>query len=227
LEQLPAAQFPRPRLRLAFPAGRTKLSPVIAMETNWPASLRAPDNAAAVTELRVLLLSGLRAALGGRGDVSEAHLEDFAQDALVKILARLDDFQGRSKFTTWAHSIAINVAFAELRRKRWRDVSLDEFMENGKHFAEAVADAPAHGNDEEREHLIRALRRAVAEKLSDKQRAIIAAALAGQPFDQTVELLGTNRNAAYKLLHDARRALKAALLAEGVSEETIRHTFAA
>jgi RNA polymerase sigma-70 factor (ECF subfamily) len=195
------------------------------LELDWPSALRAPDNTAAIIELRRILQNGLRAALASRGDVCEAHLEDFSQDALMKILSRLHDFQGRSKFTTWAHSIAVNVAFTELRRKRWRDISLDKFMEDGEHFAEALIEVPAQEKGETREHLIVTLRKAIAEKLSDKQRAVIAAALAGQPFDQTVQFLGTNRNAAYKLLHDARRVLKSALIAGGISEETIRTTF--
>lgn len=213
------------RFVLACRAACDKLRRVVSGEVNWLAALRAADNSAAVTELRAVLLNGLRAALAGREDVGEAHLEDFTQDALVKILARLGDFHGRSKFTTWAHSIAINVAFTELRRKRWRDVSLDQFVEEGKHFAEAVDGFALPEMDGERERLIRSLKKAMAERLSDKQRAVIAAALAGQPFDQTVALLGTNRNAAYKLLHDARRALKSALVAEGISEETIRGAF--
>jgi RNA polymerase sigma-70 factor (ECF subfamily) len=197
-----------------------------SLEFDWPSALRAADNSAAVLELHRILQNGLRIALAGRGDICEAHLEDFAQDALMKVLSRVGDFQGRSKFTTWAHSIAVNVALTELRRKRYRDISLDQFMEDGRHLAEAIADTSIPEKDEARDHLVHTLQRAVAEKLSDKQRAIITAALAGQPFDQTVQFLGTNRNAAYKLLHDARRVLKSALIAEGISEETIRTTFA-
>ena len=214
-------------LQWTFEWLKDNVPPMVTGEIDWSAALRATDNAAAVSELRTVVLGGLRAALSGRGDVDEAHLEDFAQDALVKILAKLGEFQGRSKFTTWAHSIAINVAFTELRRKRWRDVSLDQFIEDGKHFAETVDESALPDVDGERDQLYGVLRKAIAEKLSDKQRAIIAAALEGQPFDQTVDLLGTNRNAAYKLLHDARHALKTALIAEGISEETIRTTFAA
>ncbi|MEI6084125.1 MAG: sigma-70 family RNA polymerase sigma factor [Verrucomicrobiota bacterium] len=199
---------------------------MVAEEINWPEALRAADNAGAVTELRATLLNGLRAAFAGRGDVSDAHLEDFTQDALVKILARLDQFSGRSQFTTWAHAIAVNVAFTELRRKRWRDVSLDQFTEDGQRFAVAVTADAVPGGNEDSDRLVRALRKAVAEKLSNKQRAAIAGSLDGLPFDQIVALLGTNRNAAHKLVHDARRALKAALAAEGITAETIRTTFA-
>jgi DNA-directed RNA polymerase specialized sigma24 family protein len=72
-------------------------------DIHWPAALRAADSgeqAAAVRALRELLHHGLRIALNGRGDVSEAHLEDFAQESLLRVLDRLDQFQGRSKFTT-------------------------------------------------------------------------------------------------------------------------------
>ncbi len=214
------------RLSLAFRALSAKFNRVFAEEINWLETLRATDNSAAVAELRATLLNGLRVALRDRGDVSDAHFEDFAQEGLLRVLNRLDQFQGRSKFTTWAHTIALNTAFTELRRKRWRDVSLDEFMEDGKHFAESVTADAAPGADAEREHLVGVLRKTVAEKLSEKQRAAIAASLDGLPFDQVVALLGTNRNAAYKLVHDARRALKSALAAEGISAETIRTAFA-
>jgi len=94
---------------------------VTQSEINWPAALRATESgeqAAAVSALRDVLQNGLRIALNGRSDVSEAHLEDFAQESLLRVLDRMDQFQGRSKFTTWAQAIALNVAFTELRRKR-------------------------------------------------------------------------------------------------------------
>ena len=108
-------------------------------EINWPAALRAADSAeqsAAMQALRAVLQNGLRIALHGRGDVSEAHLEDFAQESLLRVLDRLDQFAGRSKFTTWAQAIALNTAFTELRRKRWHDVSLDALLANGDHLAD-------------------------------------------------------------------------------------------
>ena len=202
-------------------------SPVVACELDWPASLRATDNSVAVAELRGILLNGLRLALRDRADVDDAQLEDFSQDALLRILERLDQFSGRSKFTTWAHAIAVNTAFAELRRKRWQDVSLDALIADGHQLRESVAiPDDAFGNHEERRRLVGILRKAVAEKLSDKQRALILAVLQGMPFDQIVDLLGTNHNSAYKLFHDARRALRQHLATEGISAEIIRTTFA-
>lgn len=204
-----------------------KFHRMVAGEINWVEALQAADNAAVLGELRAILLNGLRISLRDRHEVSEAHLEDFAQEALLKILERLNQFSGRSKFTTWAHSIAINTAFTELRRKRWRDVSLDALLADGRELNEPATMADdTFGDDQERVRLVAVLRKAIAEKLSDKQRAAIAGSLEGLPFDQIVGLLGTDRNAAYKLVHDARRALKQHLMDAGISLETIRTTFA-
>ena len=171
-------------------------------------------------------MNGLRIALGGRKDVSETQLEDFAQESLLRVLSRLDQFQGRSRFTTWAQAIALNVAFTELRRKRWQDVSLDALLEGGANLAEPsmMADEIL-GADEDRTRLVAALRDAIDHELTPKQRAAIWGELQDMPFDQTVALLGTTRNAAYKMLHDARRALKQRLLEDGITAEDIRNAF--
>jgi RNA polymerase sigma-70 factor (ECF subfamily) len=202
---------------------------VTQTEINWPAALRAPDSgeqAAAVSALRGVLLNGLRVALGGRGDVSEAHLEDFAQESLVRVLDRLDQFQGRSKFTTWAQAIALNTAFTELRRKRWQDVSLDALLADGDRLAgpEMIAD-DVLGADEDRTRLVAALRQAIEKELTPKQRAAILGELRELPFDQIVEMLGTSRSAAYKMLHDARRALKQRLHEAGITGADIQNAF--
>jgi RNA polymerase sigma-70 factor, ECF subfamily len=220
---------PLATLRLA-PCNRPDKFPLVAeTEINWPEALRSTgeENSAAICALRGFLLNGLRVALRDRKDVSEAQLEDFAQEALLRILNRLDQFKGRSKFTTWAYAIAVNTAFAELRRKRWQDVSLETLLTDGAQLGEPdIMPDAAFGGDEDRSRLIAALRRAIQERLTDKQRAAITGELRGMPFDQIVELLGTNRNAAYKLLHDARRALKNHLAAEGISALDIRTAFA-
>ncbi len=198
-------------------------------EANWPAALRATDSgeqAAAVYSLSQLLQNGLRIALGSRGDVTEAHLEDFAQEGLLRVLDRLDQFQGRSKFTTWAQAIALNVAFTELRRKRWQDVSLDALMADGEKMTEPAAMADdVLGGDEERTRLVQALRNAIEKHLTPKQRAAILGELRELPFDQIVELLGTSRSAGYKMLHDARRALKQRLHEAGITGDDIQKAF--
>jgi RNA polymerase sigma-70 factor (ECF subfamily) len=202
---------------------------VTQTEINWPAALRATDSAeqaAAVNQLRSLLHAGLRVALNGRSDVSEAHLQDFAQESLLRVLGRLDQFQGRSKFTTWAQSIALNVAFTEMRRKRWQDVSLDALMADGERMTEPTMIVDdALGADEDRTRLVKVLREAIENDLTPKQRAAIMGELRELPFDQIVELLGTSRSAGYKMLHDARRALKQRLHEAGITGADIQNAF--
>jgi len=198
-------------------------------EINWPAALRATDAAeqgVAVRALRDVLQNGLRIALNGRGGVSEAHLEDFAQESLLRVLDRLDQFQGRSKFTTWAQAIALNVAFTELRRKRWQDVSLDALMADGERLTDpAMIPDDVLGADEDRTRLVVALRHAIENGLTPKQRAAMLGELREIPFDQIVELLGSSRSAAYKMLHDARRALKQRLHEAGITGADIQNAF--
>ena len=95
----------------------------------WVADLRSAAPDAALVELRAILLRGLSGAIGTQGDVAVADLEDFAQDAILKIIDALDSFRGESRFTTWAQKIAVRTALTELRRKRWRDQSLDKLTE--------------------------------------------------------------------------------------------------
>ena len=85
-----------------------------------------------LADLRVIVVAGLRLSLAGWVDTTgpefEPLAEDFAQETLLKVLAHLDSFEGRSQFTTWVHKIAVRVALTELRR-RWKDVSLESWLE--------------------------------------------------------------------------------------------------
>ena len=92
----------------------------------WLADLRGPNPNEALADLYDLLVRGLRLGLGNYGGGVDANAEDFAQEALIKITGNLDSFRGESRFTTWAQKIAMNVALTELRRRRWRDVSLQD-----------------------------------------------------------------------------------------------------
>ena len=87
----------------------------------WLEALRGRDHDQALADLRAGLLRALRYALADRPEVSQTALEDFAQEAILRILDNLDSFRGESRFTTWAQKIAGRVALSELRRLRWRD----------------------------------------------------------------------------------------------------------
>ena len=112
---------------------------------DWLQALREPASPQALEDLRALLIRGLRAALINRVDSDvDALAEDFAQEALLKILANLETFRGESRFTTWAQRIAIHIAFSELRRRRWKDIPLQTFTQSrdGQDFTPDVLTAP-------------------------------------------------------------------------------------
>jgi RNA polymerase sigma-70 factor (ECF subfamily) len=188
-------------------------------DADWLALLAARDGSA-VAELRDRLCRGLVTVLAGRADPAAA--EDFAQDATVRVLARLADFRGDSRFLTWALAVATRVAFSELRKARYKDVSLDALTAAGGAAPEpaAAADDPAAALD--RAAAVETLRRLIDTTLTDRQRAVIRAELDGVPQVVIAERLGTNRNALYKLGHDARMKLKAGLEAAGITADEVR-----
>lgn len=195
----------------------------------WLAQLRGdgPEKQAALSDLRAVLVRGLRGALAGRAPADEAFLEDAAQDALVRMLDRLGQFEGRSRFVTWALSIAIHTAMSELRRRRWRDVSLDEVTADAERLPHGAPTIEATGDVHfERRAILQALHEAIRDALTDRQRAALVAELQGMPQEQIAQSLGSNRNALYKLTHDARKRLKRALETAGYGAADIGAAFA-
>lgn len=193
----------------------------------WLDALRGPGREEALADLRMLLVRGLRRALH---DVPEQSLEDFAQEALLKILAGLDSFRGESRFTTWAFKIAIHEAFTELRRRRWKNVSLQDLVakyDEGDFTPSVLADrAPSPEQRVTQQMLLEMIRQLIDEELTERQRqAMIAAVFGGMPGDEVARRLGINRNALYKLLHDARRRLQRRLLAKGLSVDDVMGAF--
>jgi RNA polymerase sigma-70 factor (ECF subfamily) len=204
----------------------------MAERTNqeWLTALRGPEREQALADLRSLLVRGLRYALADRLNVTEADLEDFAQEALLKIMAGLDSFRGESRFTTWAHKIAVRVAFTELRRQRWKDVSLQDLVaryDEGDFTPAALTDpAPSPDKRAIQQMLLATVQRLIAEELTDRQRqAMTAVMLGGMPLEEVARRMGTNRNALYKLLHDARQRLKKRMLAAGLSPQDVLAAF--
>ncbi len=143
----------------------------------WLIALRGAEREKALTDLRAVLMSGLRVTLKQRGrGAAEASIEDFTQEALVKILDKLDTFQGESRFTTWAQRIAVNVAFTELRRRRWRDVSLEEVVgqrEVPQRRLDTLADSrPTPEQSTIRKTMLETVGRLIEEELTKRQAAV-------------------------------------------------------
>jgi RNA polymerase sigma-70 factor (ECF subfamily) len=224
---LPAVAYP---FRCEYNVPWENRNPV-AERTNeeWIEALRGPDRDEALADLRRLLVRALRVALSGKGKLTEADLDDFAQDALLRIVDALDSFRGEARFTTWAYKVAIRVALSELRRRRWRDVSLDYLTgaANGDFIPSSLAD-PALDPEQQaiQRMVLDTIRRAIAEDLTEKQRkALVAARVHGMPMEVIAQKMGTNRNALYKLLHDARKRLQKALTDKGLSPDEVMSAF--
>lgn len=144
-------------------------------------------------------------------------LEDIAvqsaDDALVALLGKLDQFRGQSRFTTWAYKFALLEASVKMRRRPWQGRELPLAPDDWPQVAERRAGPHAEA---ERYELIDALRRAMEEELTPHQREVlVAVALNDVPIDVLAERLGTTRGALYKTIHDARRKLRQKLEIHG------------
>jgi RNA polymerase sigma-70 factor, ECF subfamily len=193
----------------------------------WLTELRGPNPDEALADLYDLLVRGLRAALGGHADGVDANVGDFAQEALIKIVSNLDSFRGESRFTTWAKKIAMNVALTELKRRRWRDVSLQDLLDRRAATGIGLADPQLTPEQVVFQNTVLAtLQRTIDAELTDRQReAVVAVILEGMPIAEAARRMGTNQNALYKLLHDARKKLKLRMEAAGLSPQEVLAAF--
>jgi RNA polymerase sigma-70 factor (ECF subfamily) len=203
--------------------GGTVSKPLDPESRDWLARLRAAgsERDQALAELHELLLGAARYALSRRSSqLSREGFEDLAvqaaDDATVAILARLDDYRGESRFTTWAWKFAFYEACVAVRRRAWlgREVPVED---DG--WDALGHELPPDRKVEQRE-LLAALQAAVAHALTPHQRRVFAALALNQvPVDVLAERLGTTRGALYKTLHEARKRLRAELAAAGLGPE--------
>src|SRR5262245_2740311 len=185
-------------------------------ERDWLQSLRAsgPERDEALARLHALLLRAARFEVARRrstmphlrgNELDDIALEA-ADDALMSVLARLDDFRGESRFTTWAYKFGLLEAAVKLRRRAWQGRELPLEQESWDLFTSVE---PGPEEELELRELLRSLQTAVEEVLTPHQRRVLVAlALDGVPIDVLAERLETTRGALYKTLHDARRKLR-------------------
>ena len=194
-----------------------------ALDSPWHLDLRGHGRRhdEAVGRLHALLLRAARFEVNRRRaslpQLGGAELDDLAQeaaaDAALSVLRRLDDFRGESRFSTWAYKFALLEASVKVRRRAWRDRELALEPETWSQFEHPAGGPDAHA---ERLALLAAVRDGIDTALTPRQRRVLVAlALNGVPIDVLAEELGTNRNALYKTLHDARRRLRDRLEAHG------------
>ncbi|HKP91587.1 MAG TPA: sigma-70 family RNA polymerase sigma factor [Thermoleophilaceae bacterium] len=189
----------------------------------WLDALRdtGPARDRAIAALHELLLRGARFEVARRSaSLARVRGESFddvamqaADDALVAVLAKLDDFRGASRFTTWAYKFAILEAGVRVRKRAWqeREVVLDSDS-----WTRLAPSTRGPAEDAERGELLAAMSETIGDALTEHQRRVLVAlAIDGVPIDVLAERLDTNRNALYKTLHDARRKLRSALAERG------------
>ena len=173
----------------------------------------------ALADLRATLVAGLNHAFG-QSDFGSTLIEDAAQEALVRIVDRIQSFRGDSRFVTWAMAIATRAMLSHLRRTHWKNVSLDEMAAAG--LIPPLATVVLNDENLDRSRLLEVVRTSIEKDLTERQRQTIQAELAGVPPEVIAERMGTNRNAVYKLVHDGRARLRRAILAAGWTETSVR-----
>jgi RNA polymerase sigma-70 factor (ECF subfamily) len=196
-----------------------------AESVRWLADLRGPRREDAVTRLnaRLLRIAGAEVSRrAGRIPFSGPELDDIvtraADDATLAVLGKLDEFRGESRFTTWASKFAILEVSNKVGRHLWRSGGVHLDPEAWDSMPDRFGLGP--GRRAETRQVLDGLRRAVETELSERQRRIFTAIVLNQvPLDVLTVELDTNRNAIYKALFDARRKLRAAMVANGLIED--------
>ncbi len=224
-----------PPLRISFRIGSVtttsqRTSPIDAQSRQWLDSLApgAADRDAAIARLQMLLLRAARAELSRRAHravVSGPELDDLAHqaadDAVVSICRKLGEFRGASRFTTWAYKFAILEVSSKLGRHYWQragaiDVRMD--VERWAMLPDRFGLSPESAAQSA--DLLREVRRVVTEELTDWQRRVfVAVVVDAVPLDALVLQLGSNRNAIYKTMFDARRKIRRTLVANGYLDD--------
>ena len=204
---------------------RALSTPTDAESGEWLRSLQAhgSERDAAVARLHALLLRAARFEVVRRrptmpyvrGNEFDDIAMEAADDALMSVLRRLDDFRGESRFTTWVYKFALYEAAVKLRKREWQGREVPLETQTWEVFAARGLEPDA---ELEQRELLATLQAAIDSVLTTRQRQVlIALAVNGVPIDVLAERLNTNRGALYKTLHDARRKLRDHLTERGLA----------
>jgi RNA polymerase sigma-70 factor, ECF subfamily len=193
----------------------------------WVRDLAAagPVREMACRELHPVLLRIAKSEAHRRAPLLELdgpELDDIAHqaaaDALMAISERLDRFRGEARFTTWASKFVIFNVATKLNRHFWHRHEVPYEQEDWSRIASRFDLGP--DDEAQVREFAAAVSSVVEENLSERQRIVfVATALNGMPMDVLADELGSTHNALYKVLFDARKKLRAALVASGYLPE--------
>jgi RNA polymerase sigma-70 factor (ECF subfamily) len=202
------------------PLGHAAVVPQVQLldeeSRRWLDELRAedPTRQAAIARLHALLVGAARFEVARRrpalphlrgGELDDIAMEA-ADDALMSVLRRLDDFRGASRFTTWVYKFALLEAAVKLRKRAWQGREIPLEPESWSLFSSTGLEPDAEAEQSE---LVATLQQAIEEILTPHQRLVLVAlALNGVPIDVLADRLDSTRGALYKTLHDARKKLR-------------------
>ncbi|MFN1834250.1 RNA polymerase sigma factor [Balneola sp. MJW-20] len=193
---------------------------------DWIRALEPPPDEAALDQLRSFLIRGLKASLYKNVDRGlDDFVKDIAQDALLKILDNYKSFRGDSKFTTWAMKVAVREGYTELRKKRYKDISLEEYSRYDPDEKDVIEIEHQQAQPDQQAHesiLVQKVMDIMEEELTEKQKKVLQLLMIEQiPMTVVTDMMQSNRNAIYKLVHDARMRLKSKLEREGIDHEEV------
>ena len=206
------------------------MNAAIRTDDEWLSQLTlpAPGCNAAIVDLQKYLRRGLLSVLRKHGRIDEDTAEDFVQEAVLKIIDKLDTYKGNARFTTWAMKVAVNMSLSELRRRRWREVSLDDLDYSQPLFRENKFNRFIDGPEKKalKGAFFSTLKKILMNHLSAKQRKVMTAVmLYGMPLEEVAQHIGSNRNAIYKLMHDARKKMRLGFEEEGIGQDDVHELF--
>ena len=191
----------------------------------WLRDLRAGGATAdeAIARLHALLLRAATFEVARRRS-APAHvrtdLDDVAReaadDALISVCARLDDFHGASRFTTWASKFALLETAVKLRRRDWQGRELPMHAAPvAMNLLVGVGLAPAAAT--EQRELLTTMHEGIEQLTPHQRDVLVALALNGVPIDVLAERLETTRGALYETLQNARAKLRRHVAAAGLA----------
>ena len=116
---------------------------------------------------------------------SQEDFEDFYQEVCLQIWRSKDNFQEKSKWSTWIYRISLNVCLTLLQSKKKRK----DQEEISEQLPEIAHEEIQSFSDDNLKQLYIAIR-----KLSEVYRAVILLHLEDKSYQEIAEILGTNQN---------------------------------